>query len=248
MNRPITLDFPKNIPKRFIEPNALRRSGAAFSQEALNKQGYKVFRGRPGSPLRFSPEDYLASLRLQTHWRGYNVRCKLKSLVKKRLFQEYSHTPAFIDEEIANELLELLKKNIQWEKFQLSPNSRLVSRWQGSNSEHLNCLIEGFTVLIQQRFQTNVKGIFLNWYKDGNDYCPYHSDRYGTNVYTISLGGTRDLLIKQNGRGTRAEKFTLKSGDLYFMSNKMQSTHKHSIPKRKKVNSERMSVVFFTAK
>ena len=245
MNRPIAFEFQKDI--RFIEPNVLRRSGAAFSQTELMKQGYnRIFPGRPGSPLRFSLEYYLAILRLQTRWRGYKARCKLKPLLKKRLFQEYSHTPAFIDEEIANELLELLKKNIQWEKFQLSPNSRLVSRWQGSNSEHLNCLIEGFTVLIQQRFQTNVKGIFLNWYKDGSDYCPYHSHRYGANVYTISLGGTRDLLIKQNGRGTRAEKFTLKSGDLYFMSNKMQSIHKHSIPKRKKVNSERISVVFFT--
>ena len=67
---------------------------------------------------------------------------------------------------------------------------------------------------------------------------------YDTDVYTISLGSSRDLLIKQDGKGTKSEKIKLDSGDLYFMDERLHRNHTHSIPKRAN-SGRRISVVFF---
>jgi alkylated DNA repair dioxygenase AlkB len=100
---------------------------------------------------------------------------------------------------------------------------------------------------LQDTYNVRVdNGIFLNLYKDGEDYCPYHRDQYGKDVYTISLGATRDLLLKPDEKGKETEKYTLKSGDMYYMANELHKTHRHSIPKRKNMNQTRISVVFFT--
>ena len=165
----------------------------------------------------------------------------------KNIISLYSHIPNFISIDISFHLLSLLRDGMKWKKFLPSPKSRLCVYWEHGDFRELDILLEGIIVQIQQIFQVNIKGVFLNWYKNGQDYCPYHSDKYNCDVFTISLGQTRDLLIKYNGPG-KAEKFTLNSGDLYYMSNEMQLTHKHSIPIRKNVIGDRISIVFFARK
>ena len=160
----------------------------------------------------------------------------------------YSYIQKFIPTELSSRMLLLLRDDMIWTPYVMSPKSRLCATWKIHHTNHtqkeIDILLEGLLVQIQQTFKTIIRGVFLNWYKDGSDYCPYHSDNYNSDVYTISLGQSRDLLIKRNGPG-KAEKFTLNSGDLYYMSNAIQLTHKHSIPSRKKVTNERISIVFF---
>jgi len=163
----------------------------------------------------------------------------------EQLSDTYSYIPAFLDLDIASSFLSLLRDNTSWGRFAFSPNSRLVSQWTSENKGEVDLIMNGVIAEIEQRYGLRVRGVFLNWYKNGGDYCPYHADMYGTNVLTLSLGETRDLLIKRNGPG-KANKLTLSSGDLYYMSAAMQHTHKHSIPKRKRANGDRISVVFFT--
>jgi hypothetical protein len=79
--------------------------------------------------------------------------------------------------------------------------------------------------------------VFINLYRDGSDFCPYNKDVY--------IGETRDLLVNSDQKGTRAIKYKLESGDLYYMVERLHHKHKHSVPKRTK-GGIRISVVFFT--
>jgi len=149
----------------------------------------------------------------------------------------------YLDGKESKEYLSILQAVVPWEPFLLSPNSRKVYRYAPPTT--FDPLITPLIHKIETDFKTTVRGIFMNIYENGSDYCSYHKDRYNTDVYTISLGETRDLLIKPDVKGTRAEKITLQSGDLYFMDERLHRTHVHSIPKRKNVNGVRISIVFF---
>jgi len=49
---------------------------------------------------------------------------------------------------------------------------------------------------IEDKYGMNVRGVFINYYKD-DDYAPYHRDTYGGNgVFTASFGGTRMFYTK----------------------------------------------------
>lgn len=150
---------------------------------------------------------------------------------------------SFLDEKESQEYFDILRATVDWQVFQPSPNSRKVFRY--SPPTDFDPIIDKLIAKIETDYKTNVIGVFMNLYENGGDYCPYHKDMYGADVYTISLGSPRDLLIKQDGRGTRAEKIPLSSGDLYYMAVALHHNHRHSIPKRKNAGT-RISVVFFT--
>lgn len=98
---------------------------------------------------------------------------------------------------------------------------------------------------IENEFGMKVRGVFLNLYKDGDDYAPYHRDSYGGNgVFTVSVGGKREFLTKNDKTG-KITKYMLEDGDLFFFNSEFNKQHKHSIPKRKKLNNPRISIVFF---
>lgn len=158
------------------------------------------------------------------------------------------HYQKFITADRAATILKLLQDNISWSTFGPSPKSRKVSRWTpgtpGTETVSDQVLLE-LKHELESRMNTKVQGIFLNLYQDGMDHCPYHRDSYGTDVYTLSLGDKRDLLVKSD-QGGASDKYILESGDLYFMAVKLHDGHRHSIPVRKGRKDPRISVVFFT--
>lgn len=156
------------------------------------------------------------------------------------------HVSAFLSKDTADTALEVLQACIPWGKFALSPNSRKVCQWKPGVSD-ADIIILNIKDQLEQTENVTVHGVFLNLYQNGNDHCPYHRDQYGTDVYTVSLGATRDLLVKPDGLG-KTQKITLKSGDLYYMAESLHKDHKHSIPKRSGVLKPRISIVFFTTK
>ena len=149
----------------------------------------------------------------------------------------------FLSPEESSEYFDIMRATVPWGIFPYAPNSRRVFKYRPPTD--FDPIIGNLKEKIEQEFKTNVIGIFMNLYNDGSDYCPYHRDVYGTDVYTISLGSPRDLLIKQDGKGTRAKKIKLNPGDLYFMAEKLHAEHRHSIPKRANAGP-RISIVFFT--
>lgn len=157
------------------------------------------------------------------------------------------HIPGFIEQEQAEVIFHLFKYRVEWVTFAPSPNSRLVQGWDPKTFDPLvnQAILEMIEMLKKRCGVTECTSVFMNNYINGNDYCPYHRDLYETDVYTISLGSSRDFLIKKDEKGTKAIKYTLNPGDLYFMEKELNIDHKHSIPKRKNAEGMRISVVFF---
>ena len=167
-----------------------------------------------------------------------------------QLVQHYS---SFLNTLEAEEYFSLFKALIPWQICSFSPNSRKVFMWNSSGlmssstDPQLSMLFQKLIDKIQSRFGVQIENLFCNLYEDGSNYCSYHKDKYGMNIYTLSLGAPRDFSVKPDGKNTTTKTFLLESGDLYFMDNAIHKTHKHSIPKRTKCKDSRISIVFFVS-
>ena len=89
-----------------------------------------------------------------------------------------------------------------------------------------------------------INGIFCNRYRTGEDYTPYHQDSYDSNVFNISFGETRDFLTKSINGGS-STKYTAENGDIIVFTPDWNADHLHSVPVRKRVEHERISIVAF---
>tara|TARA_Y100000389_G_C17465374_1_gene525007 strand:+ start:2727 stop:3287 length:561 start_codon:yes stop_codon:yes gene_type:complete len=108
--------------------------------------------------------------------------------------------------------------------------------------EELDSIIKAMS----QRYNTQYNSLLVNWYRDGNDYIGHHSDNEKqlcetTPVITISFGAERDFVLK-NKLTKKTMTTTLKNNSVFVMGGTCQKTHTHSIPKRKRVTSPRISV------
>lgn len=89
----------------------------------------------------------------------------------------------------------------------------------------------------------------LCYYRDGYDSVDWHGDNIGrsatedTMVAIVSLGATRQLMLRPRGGGTSL-KFTLGHGDLVVMGGSCQRTWEHAIPKSTRAVGPRISVQF----
>lgn len=160
-----------------------------------------------------------------------------------------THFPGFLEPDRAQYTMAVLQTMLPWTEFEPSPKSRKVWRFDSPTGDPtIDGIFRELVLELQAQCNLSVEGIFCNLYRDGNDYCPYHRDQYDSDVWTLSLGDTRDFLVKKDGVGTRAQKWTLKSGDLYYMAKSLHKNHRHSIPVRKGRPASRISIVFFTNK
>lgn len=161
---------------------------------------------------------------------------------------EFKKVTMFTSAEDSDFYLNAFQAMVPWQKFALAPNSRLVYRWGESPLPELDGVIERLISKLSALENLTVRGIFLNLYKNGQDHCPFHRDQYGTDVYTLSLGSTRDFLLKPDDVTQKTQTIKLYSGDLYYMAKEIHSKYRHSIPKRAGVSEPRISIVFFTNK
>lgn len=89
----------------------------------------------------------------------------------------------------------------------------------------------------------------LCYYRDGSDSVAWHGDDIGrsatedTMVAILSLGATRQLMLRPRGGGT-SPKFTLGHGDLIVMGGSCQRTWEHAVPKSTRATGPRVSVQF----
>lgn len=145
------------------------------------------------------------------------------------------HTPLFLEN--SEELFNTIFQKTEWSKINYF--KRHVSHYN-ANIPELNIIL----LDIEKQFSRKVAGAFLNYYENGNEYAPYHADKYNCDTCLISLGTTRILRYKEN---TTKEKFDyiLNSGDLLFIPNEMNNNYKHSLLQTKKVDKARISILVF---
>lgn len=87
-------------------------------------------------------------------------------------------------------------------------------------------------------------GVFFNYYRDGNDETPFHKDTYGSTVITVSLGATRDFIMRPDDGGLD-EVYSLDHGDVFVFDPSDNTAYKHAIPKSRAPSGARVSVVIF---
>ena len=105
-------------------------------------------------------------------------------------------------------------------------------------------LTELIAMTLSQSTTRTPKGVWCNWYRNGEDYTPYHKDSYNTHVVNISCGATRDFCVKKGGVGT-AQKYQCEDGDLIIFDPVWNAGHTHAVPARKLCKDSRISVVLF---
>jgi alkylated DNA repair dioxygenase AlkB len=88
----------------------------------------------------------------------------------------------------------------------------------------------------------------VNWYRDGNDYIGWHSDKEAdlapeASIASLSLGAARPFLLRDRAGGHTHE-VLLADGSLLWMRGTTQLHFKHALPRRKAITEPRFNVTF----
>ena len=102
--------------------------------------------------------------------------------------------------------------------------------------------------LIEQRLSFKPNNCLINFYKDGKSTMGWHSDRTDilqkdTGVAIVSIGDVRILRFREIENKDNKIDYTLESGSLIYMADKIQDKWHHSIPKSSSEKG-RMSLTF----
>jgi alkylated DNA repair dioxygenase AlkB len=154
--------------------------------------------------------------------------------------QKTIHLSKCIDEIDANQLFEFLLKNVDWGDG-ITTKTGQLTRKQGIVTDEL--MFDMLSQIIQNSleklgiddlpfFGIGTESIYLNYYRDGNDYTPSHRHSDSRQL-VISLGATRALKV-----GTKM--YNLENGDVIFFGSSA-----HSVPKDESVTTARISVAVF---
>jgi alkylated DNA repair dioxygenase AlkB len=149
------------------------------------------------------------------------------------------HIPKFIPDNECGPILLDLRDNVPWQYVHYfkrhvahyGPEMAVPSARQIMNQ-------------VQTQFGRRVQGMFFNYYLNGDDYAPFHADKYGCDVVLLSFGVDRILRYKHNQSGQNTD-FVLQTGDLIFIPDQVNNEYKHSLLKRIKVVEPRISVLVF---
>lgn len=97
--------------------------------------------------------------------------------------------------------------------------------------------------------QTHFNAAFCNLYRDGQDAMGWHSDdelSLGKQpvIASLSLGQTRQFLLRHKQQKTQQHEFLLGHGDLLIMAGKTQQYWQHSVAKTTKAIGPRINITF----
>ena len=162
--------------------------------------------------------------------------------------------PQWIDAAQADELFVRLRDDISWHSEQRPMYDRIVDvpRLQATvalASAEPNDRLRQISAHIAAVAPGGYSHVGLNFYRDGHDSVAMHHDRThdlveGTPIAILSLGASRDMLIRRQGKGARAVRIMLEPGSLLVMSYASQFTHEHRIPKTTHPIGTRISCAF----
>lgn len=90
--------------------------------------------------------------------------------------------------------------------------------------------------------------VLMNYYRNGNDCVSWHSDdERGLGplpfIASLSVGADRDFLLRRKG-ADEVVKVSLEGGSLLVMTEGIQETWQHSLPRRKRVMGPRVNLTF----
>jgi alkylated DNA repair dioxygenase AlkB len=102
---------------------------------------------------------------------------------------------------------------------------------------------------LNTKLNTNFNSVLINNYKDGEQYMGWHCDNekeLGTRptICSLSIGSTRDFILRNKADHSMKTKVDLQSGDLLLMLGETQTYWDHALPKRLRVKDRRINFTF----
>lgn len=121
--------------------------------------------------------------------------------------------------DLASELYTYLKNNVEWEEGVRSKKgfTRKAKPLRPGMIPVMDYVIDHALSQMAQ-YEYEVLFIYLNYYEDGNMWCPNHNHP-GTHQLVISLGGTRTLHVAK-------KEYPMKNGDAIVFGSAI-----HGVPK-----------------
>ncbi len=126
-----------------------------------------------------------------------------------------------------------------------------VYRWSGLEMKPRpwTPLLERIRRKVEGRLGARFNSLLLNLYRDGGDTVGWHADDEPTlgknpTIASVSLGAERDFLLRHVEDTTKKHKVSLPHGSLLVMSGTTQEYWQHSLPRRKRVRTERLNMTF----
>ncbi len=137
----------------------------------------------------------------------------------------------------------------RWSFFQADPG--LMYRYAGRTLVADGWLPElhALRQRIEHELGIPFNSVLVNGYRHGADYMGYHRDNemeLGPNphVASLSLGATRDFLLRRLAPPKDRHVLSLQSGDLLWMQAPCQHAFEHALPKRLRVKTFRINLTF----
>lgn len=146
------------------------------------------------------------------------------------------HLPGVIDRETSLASYTTLRDTIAWEDSITGKlgYTRKAKPMRLGDNEVVDLLIA--TAISALGLDSATVGfVYLNYYRDGNDYCPNHTHkREGTNQVVISLGATRTLKMA-------TKDYEVASGDVAMFG----PSTLHGVAKQTEIKEGRISIACF---
>lgn len=173
--------------------------------------------------------------------------------------------PAWLSESEADHLLAVFLEHVPWRQDHLTlfgkrhpvprrhcwfADDGATYRWSGLTMEPAPWLPD--LLALRERLEDELPAGFpfllANLYRDGDDAMGWHADdepELGPRplLASISLGATRDFALRENTSRTRTT-IPLPHGSLLLLDGRLQETHQHSLPRRKRVRAPRVNLSF----
>ena len=194
----------------------------------------------------------------------FDKSIQITELDKQGSFVKYY--PNFLNNKDANNLLDSLLNEIQWDDNtkvvygKLTKFNRMSSFYSRSGIKY-NFSSRSFSghrftdkmkeimSNVEQSHGYDFNCILFNLYNNGNDSISWHADNEkelgsAPVVGTLSLGQKRPFLLRNNDNHKIKHEFELGGGSLMIMDGNTQKYWEHSVPKRAKLKNKRLSITF----
>nr|WP_298120131.1 alpha-ketoglutarate-dependent dioxygenase AlkB [uncultured Pseudoxanthomonas sp.] len=162
--------------------------------------------------------------------------------------------PGAIDTAMAQHWFDLLHARAAWTHLQRPMYDRIVDVPRLLANYAVDALpadlpLAQLLACVQARAPAPYSRIGMNLYRDGHDSVAMHGDKLhtvaaGHPITLVSLGAPRRMLIRARGGRRETVAVDLAPGSVLSMSHASQSTHEHGIPKTRRAQGPRISVVF----
>jgi len=179
---------------------------------------------------------------------------------------ELLYYPTFFDKPEADQLLQSLLANIEWQQDRIKmygkeiPLPRL-SAWYGDDNKPytysgIKLTPKPWTVellRIKERIEAvagvQFSSVLLNRYRDGKDYISWHTDaekELGRNpvIGSVNFGATRRFQLRRIDDQAVKQEVELSHGTLLVMKGETQHFWQHQVPKTATPIGERLNLTF----